>query len=164
MLFLIESLILCAIFTVVILIPLAKDPASMIMSFPVNVRKRVESLPQYKDKIKKKESNHILVKIVGAVVIVFILSVVAYYSGATTFGKAFFYVFFLFFVANLYDLFILDLAIFMNCKRFWVPGTEDMVEEYRNPLFYTIGAGKGIIIGFFIALLSAGLIQLIHYI
>lgn len=162
MLFIIESLILCALFSVVVLIPLAKDPAGMILSFPVNIRRRVELLPQYKDRIKKKETKHIWIKIVGSIAFVLILAVIAYYSGATTFGKAFLYVFFLFLVVNLYDLFIIDIAIFMHCKRFWVPGTEDMVEEYRNPLFYTIGAGKGIIIGFFIALLSAGLVQLIH--
>lgn len=164
MLFIIESIILCVLFTIGILMPLAKNPIGQIMSYPVEIRRRVESLPQYKDFIKKKEIKHIWIKIVGSFVFVFVLAAIAYYSGATTFKEAFLYVFFLFFVVNIYDLFIMDIGIFMHCKKFWIPGTEDMVQEYHNPRHHIVGAGKGTIIGLLVAFLAAILIQIINII
>lgn len=162
MLFLIESIILCVLFSIIVLVPLAKNPVGQIMSYPIEIRQRVESLPQYKDSIKQQETRHIWIKIVGAFTFVLLLAVIAYLSGATTFKEAFLYVFFLFFVVNLYDLFILDIGIFMHCKKFWIPGTEDMVEEYLNPRHHFVGAGKGTIIGLLVAFLAATLIQIVH--
>lgn len=164
MLLVFESIILCVLFSIVILVPLAKNPVGQIMSYPVEIRRRAESLPQYKDSIKEKETRHIWIKILGAIAFVLILAVIAYFSGATTFKEAFFHVFFLFLVVNIYDLFIMDIVIFMHCKKFWIPGTEDMVQEYHNPRHHIVGASKGIIIGLFVALLSAVLIQIVHII
>ncbi|MFA9466643.1 MAG: DUF6427 family protein [Velocimicrobium sp.] len=164
MLFIIESIILCVLFSIGILVPLAKNPVGQIMSYPVEIRRRVESLPQYKDSIKKKETRHIWIKILGAFVFVLVLAVIAYFSGATTFKEAFLHVFFLFFVVNIYDLFIMDIGIFMHCKKFWIPGTEDMIQEYHNPSHHIVGAGKGTIIGLLVAFLAAVLIQIVHII
>lgn len=164
MLFIIESIILCVLFSFAILVPLAKNPIGMIMSYPVDIRRRVEALPQYKDTIKKTEKRHILIKIMGAFLFVLILAAIAYFSGATTFKEAFLHVFFLFFIVNIYDLLILDIGVFMHWKKLWIPGTEDMVKEYHNLRHHIIGAGKGTIIGVFVALLSAAVIEIIHYI
>lgn len=162
MLFLIESIIICIIFTVVVLIPLAKNPVGSIMSYPVEIRRRVESLPQYQDVIMQKERKHIWIKVISVFVFAAILATLAYFSGAKTFQNAFIYVFLLFMVVNLYDTIVMDIGIFMHCRKFWIPGTEDMVKEYHNPRHHIIGAGKGTLIGAFVALLSAGLIQVIN--
>ncbi len=164
MLFIIESIVLCVLFSLGILVPLANNPVGQIMSFPVEIRRKVETLPQYKDSIKKKETKHIGIKIIGAFSFVLVLAVIAFFSGATTFKDAFLYVFFLFFVVNIYDLFIMDIGIFMHCKKFWIPGTEDMVEEYHNPRHHILGAGKGTIIGLLVAFLAAVLIQIILFV
>lgn len=164
MLFIIESIILCVLFSMGILVPLAKNPVGQIMSYPVEIRRRVESLPQYKDNIKKKETRHIKIKILGAFAFVLVLAVIAYFSGARSFKEAFLHVFFLFFVVNMYDLFIMDIGIFMHFKKFWIPGTEDMIKEYHNPRHHIIGAGKGTLIGLLVAFLAAVLIQIIHII
>ena len=53
----IVCIILCFLFTLLILIPLYKNPLSNIISYPIAIRKRVELLPEYKDiigNIKKK--------------------------------------------------------------------------------------------------------------
>lgn len=42
-----------------------------------------------------------------------------------------------------------------------IPGTEDIIKEYKNPWHHIKGAIKGIIIGAFTALLSASIIQVI---
>ena len=43
----IECVVLCIIFMLIILPSQYKDPISIIMSYPPNVIKRVEQLPQY---------------------------------------------------------------------------------------------------------------------
>ncbi len=66
-----------------------------------------------------------------------------YFTGKRTFAAAFFHVFVLFLVVNLYDLIVLDLIIFCHSKKLVIPGAEDMKEEYRNPMHHIIGALKG---------------------
>ena len=93
MLFIIESIIFCILFSIGILLPLAKNPVGQIMSFPVEIRRRVESLPQYKDSIKKKEKRHIWIKILGTFTFVIILAVTAFFREQLLLKK-FFYMFF----------------------------------------------------------------------
>jgi hypothetical protein len=57
--------------------PLYNNTVSQIVSYPTAIRKRVESLPEYKDSIKTIERRHIIKKIVVLIlfaVIFFILS------------------------------------------------------------------------------------------
>ncbi len=55
MILLVECIIFSILFSLMIFIPLYKNPIGQIMSYPVEIRRRVESLPQYKDSIKTKE-------------------------------------------------------------------------------------------------------------
>lgn len=164
MVFIIESIIICALFTACVMIPLAKNPVGQIMSYPVEIRRRVESLPQYKDVIVHKEKNHLWIKVIFVLLIPGVMAAIAYLSGARTFKNALIYVFMLFMVINLYDTIVMDLGVFMHCKKFWIPGTEDMVKEYHNPRHHIVGTCKGTLIGAVIALLSAGVVQLMIFI
>ena len=161
MILLIECVICCALFTILALRAIYKDPISVIMSYPPAIIKRVEELPQYKDTIKRREKAHIMGKLVAIVVFVFLLAFLAYISGCRTFAATFKHVFLLFFVVNFYDFLVLDWGHFCHSKKVRIPGTEDMVKEYQNPWFHLRGACKGMIIGGFVALLSGGLIQLV---
>lgn len=53
-----ECIVLCIIFTLIILPAQYKDPMVMIMSYPPNVIKRVEQLPQYAGCIKEKKETY----------------------------------------------------------------------------------------------------------
>ena len=108
MILLIECVILCIVFTLIILPAQYKDPMSMIMSYPPNVIKRVEQLPQYAGCIKEREKKHISKKIFGVFLFAGILAVVAYFSGCRGFVDTFFHVFVLFTTVNLYDMLVLD--------------------------------------------------------
>ena len=57
MILVIECVVLCIVFTLIILPAQYKDPINMIMSYPPNIIKRVEQLPQYKGCIKEKEKK-----------------------------------------------------------------------------------------------------------
>ena len=51
----IECIVLCIVFTLIILPAQYKDPMVMIMSYPQNVIKRVEKLKQYVGFIKERK-------------------------------------------------------------------------------------------------------------
>ena len=150
----IQCVVACVIFTLIIIPRIYKEPIKYIMSYPPAIRKRVEGLPQYNSTILKHEKKHVLVKIVAAFLIVIVLSLVAYFSGARSFYSACFHVFMLFFTVNIYDMLVLDIGLFCHSKKLRLPGTEDMDKEYRNPWFHVVGAIKGTAIGAVIALLS----------
>ena len=161
MVLLIQCILFCLVFTLIILPAQYKDPMSMIASYPPIIIRRVEELPQYKDSIKQKEKSHITKKIFGLFFFVFLLTFIAYLSGCRDFQSTFVHVFTLFFVVNIYDLIVLDWGIFCHSQKLRIPGTEDMDKEYKDYLFHAKGACIGIILGLFVALLSGGLIVFI---
>jgi len=157
----IQGIVLCAIFTFVILPPQFKNPLSQITSYPPAIRDRVASLSQYKDILDGTKKKNITRKIMGVLITVVALAFLAFFSGKTTFIQAFAHVFILFFVVNMYDLVILDLIVFAHSKKVVIPGTEDMVREYKNPIHHIKGACKGVIIGIIAAALAAGIVVII---
>lgn len=157
----VECVISCAVFTLIILPSLYKNPIKHIMSYPKEIRERVENLPQYKYIIQAEEKRHLSIKLIAVLIFAIVLAVVAYYSGAKNFTSAYFHVFILFFVVNIYDMIVLDIGIFCRSKRTRIPGTEDMDKEYRNPWHHIRGAVIGTIIGSVVALLSGGIVYII---
>ncbi len=161
MILFVECVISCAVFTLIILPSLYKDPIKHIMSYPKEIIERVENLPQYKDVIKGEEKRHLSIKLISVLIFAIVLAVVAYYSGAKNFKSAYIHVFILFFVVNIYDMIVLDIGLFCHSKRTRIPGTEDMDKEYKNPWHHIKGAGIGIIIGTIVALLSGAIVHII---
>lgn len=160
----IECVVISILFSLGIFIPLYRNPIGQIMSYPATIRKRVESLPQYQNSIKKQEQKHLAIKILGIFIFAMILCIIAYLSGAKTFTEVFRHVFIIFFVVNLYDLFIMDLLIFRNVKAFRIPGTEDMDKEYKECWHHVRGCFIGIGIGIVVGLLAGLYIELFNLI
>lgn len=154
MVLLFQCVVSCLLFTLLILPVQNKNPINMIMSYPPDIIKRVEELPQYKATIKEREKLHIGKKIGGVIFFIFVFSIVAYFSGCRSFSSTFIHVFILFFVVNIYDLIILDWGVFCHSKKLRIPGTEDMEKEYKNYSFHVRGAVIGVVLGFVVALLS----------
>lgn len=158
---LIQCILLCAIFTLLILPPQFKNPLSQIVSYPPAIRARVESLPQYREILKGTRKRNIARKIIGTLIAIILLAFLAFFSGKTTFASVFIHVFVLCLAVNVYDLVVLDLMVFAHSKRVVIPGTEDMVKDYRNPVHHIKGACKGVAISLIAAALSAGLVEII---
>lgn len=161
MILLIECIVCCVLFTLMIMPAQYKDPMKMIMSYPPEIIKRVEELPQYKETIRQREKAHIGKKIFGLVFFVIVFSAVAYFSGRRSFGAAFIHVFILFFVVNIYDMIVLDWGVFCHSKKLRIPGTEDMDKAYKDYFFHVKGALIGTALGLVIALLSGVAVHLI---
>lgn len=163
MLLIVQCIILCGLFTLMVLPKLYKNPLNCIMSYPTAIRQRVESLPQYQSTIKTHETKHITFKLLFVLLTIILMAVIAWVSGSRTFIKAFTHIFILFFVINLYDLFVLDLWLFCHNKKVIIPGTEDMIKEYKDPVHHIKGAFIGTLISLAIALASSGLITLFSF-
>ena len=158
MLLFLQCIIACLLFTAMILVPLLKNPIGQIMSYPKPIRQRGESLPQYKAIIHRAERRHLAIKIASVFLFAALLALIAYWSGAVTFGAAFWHVFILFFSVNLYDALLLDLGYFCHSKRVRIPGTEDMDKEYKDPRHHLWGALIGTGLSLVVALLAALLV------
>lgn len=156
-----QCFILCFIFTLAILLAQYKNPLSQFASYPAAIKKRVYELPQYKDFIDTVEHKNWIRKIGGSLFVAVILALAAYLSGKNTFSTAFFHVFILFQSVNLYDVIVFDLIIFCHSKKLMIPGTEDMIKEYRDPVHHLKGALIGLAIGTAVALVSAFFVYII---
>ena len=162
MAFIIESIILCGLFTLAVPLTLMRDPIKGIMSYPPAIRKRVESLSQYRGSIRQEEKGHIGKKLLSIPAFVTIFALICWFSGVRSYPHAFLYSFCLFLVVNLYDLIVLDWLWFCRSPRVRLPGTEDMDKEYRDLWYHLRGFFIGIGIGAGVSVLSAGLIAILQ--
>lgn len=146
MVVLIECIILCLVFTIMVCI-MAKNPIATLYNYPQKIQERVKSLEEYKDKIPTNK-NKIVAKTVAALMIVIIVSLILrYVNGYTTFNQAFTNSVIIWTVINIYDVIVMDIIWFCHDKRFRFKGTEDMENEYTNYMFHIKEGLKGEIIG-----------------
>ncbi len=158
--FIILSIIFCAGFTVAIYFA-SKDPLNVVMSYPKNIRDKVDNLPQYKSHIKNTKKNHILKKILAVIIFIALIVGILIFVGKTEFWEAFLYTFALFTVVNLYDLVIID-WIWVPCSKRWIiKGTEEFIKELNSKFYHFIGFLKGIVIGAIVSLISATILILV---
>ena len=160
MIIVIESIILCLLFTIMVYI-MSRDPIKTLYNYPPIIQERVKQLDEYKEVIPTKE-NKVVVKLTASILFLIIICIILrYINGYTTFLDSFQYGFLLWTIVNLWDLIVLDIIWFCHDKYFVLKGTEDMVEEYHNYWFHI----KGFLIGEILALMICTLAGLIiHYI
>jgi len=160
MIIVIESIILCILFTIMVYI-MSRKPINTLYNYPPKIQERVKSLDEYKDKIPT-EKNKISAKICASILFLIIICVVLrYINGYETFLESFGYGFLLWTIVNLYDAIVLDIIWFCHDKHFIIKGTEDMTDEYHNYWFHI----KGFFIGELLALVICALAGLIiHFI
>ena len=156
MIIVIESVILCVLFTLMVFV-MSRDPIKTLYNYPPKIQERVKSLDEYKDKIPT-QGNKIVAKVFASILFLVIICIVLrYINGYTTFIESFGYSFLLWTIVNLYDAIVLDIIWFCHDKHFVFKGTEDMVDEYHNYWFHI----KGFFIGEGLALIICSLAGII---
>ena len=152
----IESAVLCLLFTVMVYL-MSRDPIKILYNYPPAIQERVKSLEQYQGQIPTRE-NKLAAKLTACVLFVIILSLMLkYVNGCSGFADSFGYGFLLWTIVNLYDAVVLDIIWFCHDPHYVLKGTEDMVDAYHDYWFHI----KGFFIGEAIALavcLCAGLV------
>jgi len=160
MVILIECIVLCLVFTLLVCI-IAKNPIATLYNYPPKIQERVKLLDEYKDKIPTNK-NKVVAKTFAALMIVIIVSLILrYVNGYTTFNEAFFNSAIIWTVINIYDVVVMDIIWFCHDKRFRFQGTEDMEAEYTNYMFHIKEGLKGEIIGISVCIII-GLV--VHFI
>ena len=160
MIIVIESIILCAVFTIMVY-AISREPIKTLYNYPPKIEERVKSLDEYKNKIPT-QKNKVVAKIFASIIFLVIICIVLrYINGYTTFIESFGYGFLLWSVVNIYDAIVLDIIWFCHDKHFVLRGTEDMVKEYHNYLFHIKGFFIGEALALIICALAGGIIQFI---
>ena len=156
MIIVIESIILCAVFTLMVYF-MSREPIRTLYNYPPKIQERVKSLEEYKDKIPT-QKNKLAAKLCACVLFVVVLSLILrYINGYTTFLQAFGYGFLLWTIVNLWDAVVLDIIWFCHDPHFVFKGTEDMVSDYHDYWFHI----KGFFIGEGLALIVCAIAGLV---
>ena len=156
MILLIESVILCLLFTLVVYL-ISREPIKTLYNYPPRIQERVKSLDEYKDKIPT-QKNKVAAKAIASVLFVIVLSLILrYVNGYTSFAEAFGYGFLLWTIVNLWDVIVLDIIWFCHDPHFVFKGTEDMTADYHDYGFHI----KGFFIGEALALVVCALAGLV---
>lgn len=160
MIIVIESIILCVLFTIVVYV-ISREPIKTLYNYPSKIQERVKSLDKYKDKIPT-QKNKIFAKSFASILIIVIISLILrYINGYTTFIEGFGYGFLLWTIVNIYDALIIDICWFCQSKEFVFEGTEDMIKEYHNYWFHIKESLKGEVIALIVCVLVGLVIQFI---
>lgn len=160
MIILVESIILCVLFTILIYI-MSRNPIVTLYNYPPKIQERVKSLEEYKDEVPTTKSK-IFTKTMASIFIIIIVSLILrYINGYTTFIEGFVYGFLLWTIVNIYDAFVIDICWFCHSKKFVFKGTEDMTKEYHDYWFHIKESLKGEVIALIICIIVGLIIQYI---
>ncbi len=160
MVIVIESIILCALFTLMVFI-MSREPIKTLYNYPPKIQERVKSLPDYKNLIPT-QKNKLVAKVLASIIFLAILCVVLrYINGYKTFIESFKYGFLLWTIVNLYDAIVLDIIWFCHDKHFIFKGTEDMMDEYHNYWFHIKGFFIGELLALIICTIAGAVIQFV---
>ena len=160
MVLVVESLILCLAFTVMVYI-MSRKPINTLYNYPPRIQERVKSLEEYRDKVPT-QKNKITAKLGALVLFTIIMALLLrYVNKCTTFRDAFINGFILWTVVNLYDAIVLDIIWFCHDPYFVFKGTEDMVDDYHDYMFHIRGFFIGEALALVVCLLAA---LLVHFV
>lgn len=159
MIFLIESLIACAIFTLFVFL-MSRDPVKTIFNYPPAIIKRCEKLGLVNEGNRPGGVGFYTKKLTALVVFGILLGLlVRYINGCTTFWSGCLTAYALWCVVNWFDAFVMDCIWFCHDKHFVITGTEDMVKDYHDYWFHIKGGFIGMLLAIPAALV-AGLITI----
>lgn len=164
MILLIECLVLCMLFYIVVIISYKKNPLSGIHNLPIEIQKRVQELPEYKDVKPQKilsTKERIIKKIPALIILLGIWIFLVYLAGARTFFKGFIYSFIIWSTIKIFVVFIIDIIWYSNSPKYWIKGTEDLEKEYKNYKFYISSIPRSLIAGFIISIIVGVIINII---
>ena len=152
----IETLVMTAAFTAMILIPLVKNPVWWIHDYPKDIQeeyfKSHERVPAefFSPTVRLKKGLAILV-------VLAVLVGLLWLAGVKGFWQAFAVGYGMWLFIDWYDCFVLDWVLFANMKAVRLPGTEHMDKAYHQKRYHFVQSLWGMLIGLIPCLAGAGL-------
>ena len=160
MIFLIESLAACAVFSLFVYL-MSRDPVKSIFNYPPAIIERCDRLGLVNAGNKPGGAAFYAKKICALIVFGVLLGLlVKHVNGCRTFWCGTLTAYALWLVVDWFDALVLDCLWFCHDKHFVIPGTEDMTDAYHDYRFHIKGALIGMLLAIPAALL-AGLIVIL---
>ena len=157
---LIESLISCVLFSIIVGSMTYFYPLGMIKDYPPAIQQRVKELGLITDTKKNYSTIYIIRKSVAIFIFGFILAlIVCKFNGADTFLNGFAYSYLLYCIVDWWDAIVMDCLWFCHSKKVIIPGTEGM-KEYKDYMFHIKCSLKGMLLGLPICALSGILVEI----
>ncbi len=161
--FLLEVAVILIGFSLMVMIPLCKNPVWWIHDYPEEIQEKYfETHERIPTRLVSKPV--VIKKGIALLMIAVVFIAMALWAGAQDFWSGFLCSYGIFVIVNVYDCVFLDWVLFANLEAVRLPGTEHMDKEYRQKLFHVkrgmIGMGLGlipsIVTGLVIMLLCSG--------
>ena len=160
MTFLIESLIVCAVFTLFVFL-MSRDPVKTVFNYPPAIIERCKQLGLVDESNRPGGAGFYAKKVTALLVFGVLLGLlVRYVNGCTTFWCGALTAYALWCVVNWFDAIVLDCIWFCHDPHFVIKGTEDMAKDYRDYWFHVKGALIGMVLAVPAAMI-AGLIVIL---
>jgi len=134
--FIIECVIMMAVFFVLVFGMLFINPVSFVSDYPPEIQEEYYR-SQRKEEVKKKLTTIMIIKkVIALIAFAFIFAWMAHIAGAESFVEGLLTVYGYIIVLAVFDTCILDWVLFPNIRRVRLPGTEHMDKEYHQKLFH----------------------------
>jgi len=160
MVWLIELAALFALFTLIVVPKVLRNPVSMVHDYPPDIYNKAVELGLVKASQDRRSKTFLAKRGISVAVIGIVFGfVVHYFNGADSFLEGAGFTYLLWTAANWYDALVIDCLWFCRSKRVVIPGTEGMA-GYKDYLFHIRGALKGMLLGIPSAI-AAGLVVML---
>ena len=157
----VELLILCLIFTLLVVPAVLKNPLSMLHDYPSDIYKKAIELGLVRESQNRKSKKFLIKRLVAIVVMGALFGlVVNRFNGADSFIKGAGYTYLLWTAANWYDCIVIDWIWFCHSKRVVIPGTEGM-KGYQDYWFHAKSSLKGMLLGIPAAFVAGMIVAII---
>ncbi len=167
----IETLVMTAAFTAMILIPLVKNPVWWIHDYPEDIQEEyVWWIHDYPEDIQEEyfkthervpskffTKTVLLKKGLALLITLAVMLGLMKLAGAYNFWSAFALSYGIWLVIDWYDCFFLDWVLFANMKSVRLPGTEHMDAAYHQKKYHFVQSLWGMLIGLIPCLIGAGI-------
>lgn len=163
--FLIEAVVLCLLFHLVIWRQAGKEPAKRIYSYPPAIVERYIELGRIPDKKNPGTLERVKKKWPAAIVIGILLGAIVYFvNGSQSFLNGFLVSYGLWLIVAWYDAIVLDILWFCHSKIWILPGTEDMTDAYHDYGYHVKATCVGMLIGIPVCLMIGLVVQVISWV
>ena len=161
---LIETVVLTILFTIGVVAG-SKNPVDTVCDMPEPIINRCLELGLI-DENRKADSPQTRRKKLGAAIIIVLIMTftLCFVNHATNFLQGFLISYIIWLIVDWYDCFVIDWIWVCHSKKLIIPGTEDLVDFYKDYRFYFIGSLKGMVIGLPACLLVGVLVQIVNWI
>lgn len=159
----IETIILAVLFTAAVLLS-SKNPLDTVYDMPQPIIDRCLELGLI-DETKKADSKETrLKKLAASLIMALVLALILYFvNGAQNFIQGFGVSYIIWLVIDWYDCIVIDWGWVCHSRRIIVPGTEDLMDSYRDYRFHAIGSLKGMALGLPVCALVGLLVQILRW-